>query len=98
MEHESDNCTDCNLCSWYSHQRVDTRIGGLGSKGMGGDCQNYSIIEICQNTEKSPGDLRRLAHSNFSERPENKNRQKNNSMDGLSNKQATSPTSFSHQH
>ena len=28
---------------------------------MGGDCQNNSIIEIGQNTDKSPGDLRRLA-------------------------------------
>ena len=26
-----------------------------------GDHPNYSIIENCQNTEKSPGDLRRLA-------------------------------------
>ena len=27
---------------------------------MGGDCPNYGIIEISQNTEKSPGDLKRL--------------------------------------
>ena len=26
-----------------------------------GDHPNYSIIEVSQNTEKSPGDLRRLA-------------------------------------
>ena len=31
------------------------------SVGTGGDCLNYSIVEIGQNTEKSPGDLRRLA-------------------------------------
>ena len=40
---------------------ISIRIGGLGNNGMGGDCPNYSIIEIGQNTEKSPGDLRRLA-------------------------------------
>ena len=33
-----------------------TRTGGLGNKDMGGNCPNYSIAEIGQNT----GDLRRL--------------------------------------
>ena len=28
---------------------------------MGGDCPNYSIVEIGQNTEKNPGYLWRLA-------------------------------------
>ena len=28
---------------------------------MGGDCPNNSTVKISQNTEKSPGDLRRLA-------------------------------------
>ena len=47
-------------------------IGALGivTKGLGkgledletsGDHPNYSIAEIVQNTEKSPGDSRRLA-------------------------------------
>ena len=35
--------------------------GGLGSWRMRGDHPNYYIIENGQNTEKSPGDLRRLA-------------------------------------
>ena len=30
---------------------------------MGEDCPKYSIIEIGQNTEKSTGDLRKLAVS-----------------------------------
>ena len=34
--------------------------GGLGNKRKSGDHPNYCIIEIVQNTEKSPGDLRRL--------------------------------------
>ena len=37
------------------------RPGGLGSWRTGGDDPNDSIIENGQNTEKSPGDLRRLA-------------------------------------
>ena len=36
-------------------------IQGLGNNGTGGDCPNCCIVEIGQNTEKSPGELRRLA-------------------------------------
>ena len=36
-------------------------LRGLGNNGTGGDCPNYSIFYIGQNTEKSPGDLWRLA-------------------------------------
>ena len=35
--------------------------GRLGNKRTSGDHTNYYIIEIGQNTEKSPGDSRRLA-------------------------------------
>ena len=38
-----------------------SKTGGLGNKSISGDHPNYSIVEIGQNTEKSPGDLRRLA-------------------------------------
>ena len=41
--------------------KIGTRIGGLGNNGTRGGCPNYSIIENGQNTEKSPGDIRRLA-------------------------------------
>ena len=34
--------------------------GGLENKGRSGDHPNYSIIEINQNTEKGPDDLRIL--------------------------------------
>ena len=44
-----------------SHQRIGTRTGVQGNKKTSGDYLNYSIIEIGQNTEKSSGDLRRLA-------------------------------------
>ena len=35
--------------------------GRLGNKRISRDHPDYSIIKIDQNTEKSPGDLRRLA-------------------------------------
>ena len=35
-------------------------IGLVKGLVTGGDCPNYSIVEMGQNTEKSPGDLRRL--------------------------------------
>ena len=40
---------------------VTKGTGVLGSWRTGGDHPNDSIIENGQNTEKSPGDLRRLA-------------------------------------
>ena len=61
MEHESNGDTNYNWHSQYSHQRIGTVTGGIGNKRMSRDHPNYSIDEISQNTETSPGDLRRLA-------------------------------------
>ena len=62
VEHESDNYTNCNWCTWYSHQRIDTRPArGLINNRTGGVHSNFFVIEIGQNTEKSPGDLKILA-------------------------------------
>ena len=58
MEHESDTCY---CCSWYSHQSIIKGARELGNKRTSGDHPNYNIIENGQNTEKSTGDLRRLA-------------------------------------
>ena len=60
MEQEGDGDTNCNWCTRYSHQRISTETRGLGNKKTSGDHSNYSIVEIGQNTKKSPGDLRRL--------------------------------------
>ena len=60
MEHERDDYTNCNWCFWYSRQRISTRSGGHGNYKTSRDHPNYCIIEIGQNTEKSPGDLRVL--------------------------------------
>ena len=61
MEHESDNYTNRDWCSWYSHQRVIKGTGERGNKWSSGDHPNYQIIENDQNAEKSPGHSRRLA-------------------------------------
>ena len=68
MEHESDGDTNCNWCSWYSHQKLGAGTEGLGNKRTSGDNPNCCIAEISQNTEKSPGDLRRLAVNQNPER------------------------------
>ena len=61
VEYENGGDTNCDWCTRYIHQRIGTMTGGLGNKRTSGDHPNYSIIVISQNTEKSPGDLRRLA-------------------------------------
>ena len=57
----SDSDTNWNWCSWYSHQRIVTRSGKIENKRTSGEYTNYSTLEIGQNTEKSSGELRRLA-------------------------------------
>ena len=57
VAHESDGDTNCNWCSWYSHQRIGTETGGLQNKRTSGDNPNYSIIEISQNTKKNWEDI-----------------------------------------
>ena len=61
MEHENDSDSNCNSCVRYNHQRDGTETRRFGQKGTSGDHPNYSIIKIGQNTEKDPGNLRRLA-------------------------------------
>ena len=61
MVHENNSVTNCNWCAWYSHQRFGTGTGGLRNKRTIGNLLKYSIVEISQNTEKSPENLRRLA-------------------------------------
>ena len=42
-------------------KKKDKGTGKLGYKRARIDHQDYNIIKIDQNTEKSPGDLRKLA-------------------------------------
>ena len=52
----ADSDTNCKWCTWNGPQRIGT--AGVWRKDRDPD---NSIAEIGQNTEKSPGDLRRLA-------------------------------------
>ena len=61
MEHEGNGDTSCNWCTWNNLQRIVKGAERFGSKGTSRDHSNYSITKISWNTEKSPGDLRRLA-------------------------------------
>ena len=61
LEYESDDYTYCKWRSWYNHGRIGKGTGGYRNKRTNGDHPKYFIIDIGQNTEKRPGDLRRLA-------------------------------------
>ena len=61
MEPDGDNYINCDWCFWYSNKRIIKGTRWLGSWWPSGDHPNDSIIENGQNTEKSPGDLGRIA-------------------------------------
>ena len=48
------------VCVHGSHQRIGAGTEGLENKKTRGDHPNQIIVEIGQNTEKSPEDLSRL--------------------------------------
>ena len=61
VEHECDDDTNCNWCSWYGPKKLGRKIWGSGNQRKNQDHPNYRIIKIGQNTGKSPDNLRRLA-------------------------------------
>ena len=61
MTHEGDGDTIFGWCTWNNSKRIGKGTGRLGNNRTSRDHQNYSIIKIGQNTEKSPGDLWRFA-------------------------------------
>ena len=61
MEHESDDCANCDWCFWLNNLSIIKRPGRLRSWRTGRDYPNDSIAENDQNSETSPGGLRRLA-------------------------------------
>ena len=60
MEHEGDCDTNCNWYTRNNPQRIGKGSGKHGNKRTSREHPNSSIIKTGQNTEKSPGDLRRL--------------------------------------
>ena len=61
MEHEGDSDTNCDCWAWGNLQKSDKGTGRLGNKRISGDHPDDTIIKIGQITEKSPGDMSRLA-------------------------------------
>ena len=60
-EYEGDNYTNCDWSFWHGNSRIIKGPGRFESWRPSGDRPNNSITENGQNSEKSPGDLRRLA-------------------------------------
>ena len=61
MEHEGDGNINSNWCTSNNPQRISKGIERLENKKTNRNHPDNSIIKIDQITEKSPGDLGRLA-------------------------------------
>ena len=61
VEHEADTDKSCNWQVWNCSQRMLKETEIVGSWMTNRNHPNYSIVEIDQNTEKSPGDFKRPA-------------------------------------
>ena len=61
VKHEGDGDTDYNWSTWKGPTLLGEKPGGIGNQRKNRDHSDYSIVKIGQNTEKSPGDLRRFA-------------------------------------
>ena len=61
MERKSDGDASCGWCTRNNSQMIGEGNGRLENKRTSRDHPNYSNFKIGQNTEESPGDLRRLA-------------------------------------
>ena len=61
MEYEGDDYTNRDLCIRYSNWKTIKGNGGLVNWKKYGDHPNDNVVENGQNTEKTPGDVRRLA-------------------------------------
>ena len=60
--------TNCGWCTWNDPQRIGKEPGRFENIRTRRDHPDYSIIMISQNTEESPGYLRRLSVSQTSVR------------------------------
>ena len=69
MEHKSDDETNSNWFTRYSHQMISSAARGLWNERMSGDHPNYNIAEINQNTKQSPRDMETCCHSKSSGKP-----------------------------
>ena len=61
MEYEDGSDTNCNWCTWKELQKLYKLAGRAKNRRASKDHLNYWIVEISQNNEKSPGELRKIA-------------------------------------
>ena len=61
MKHDVDGDTNCSWCNWNGLQSFRKEIRTSGHQRKNGNYQDYSIVEIVHNIEKSPSELRGLA-------------------------------------
>ena len=61
VEYENGGGINRKWSVWHSHQRIGTGTGEFGNKRMSRDYPKNSIVDIDQNTEKSPGNFRSLS-------------------------------------
>ena len=67
MKNESDCDTDFIWSARYSHQRFETRTRVLRiKKKTSTGYSRYNLVEIGQDTKKSPGNLMRLTGNQIS--------------------------------
>ena len=60
-EHEGDGDANCSWCTWNGPQELGEGSGEIENQWKNQDPLDSSIANVGQNTEKNPGDLRRLA-------------------------------------
>ena len=63
MEHESDADTNYDWWGWNDPQIFCKEAGRVGDRRTSSDIPNYSIVKVGTNSEKSPGDMRKVAVS-----------------------------------
>ena len=61
VEHKRNSDTNSNWCTWNGPERFGKGAGSVENRKTSRDHPNYDRVNTGQNTEKSPGDLRRLA-------------------------------------
>ena len=60
VEHVSDSDTNCSWFTWNSLQKIGKGIRTIGNQWKNRNHQE-TIVEIDQNTQTNPGELRRLS-------------------------------------
>ena len=60
MEHEDDGATNCSWCAWNDPQILGKGAERFRNRRTSYDHQNCDIVGVGSNTEKIPGDLRRI--------------------------------------